>query len=306
MGRSIRCRGAQADRTQLNVLVTGATGFVGRHVVAALLSRGHSAVAVVRSRDRARALPWCDRVEFVECDLHAEPHRLFEQSGLPSVLVHLAWPGLPNYKNFFHVAENLPADIRFLEAAVRAGVSQLLVAGTCLEYGLQSGPLDEGMETRPTTSYGLAKDTLRKSMQTLQQSTPFTLQWLRLFYIYGEGQKAGSLLAQLDKVIGSGGTAFDMSRGDQLRDYMGIDEVAATIVRLVENPGCNGVINCASGRPISVRELVENRCAERGAKITLNRGVFAIPDYEPLAFWGVPAKLSKLTADLSGSNPVAR
>lgn len=273
-------------------MVTGATGFVGRHVVSKLLSSGHSVVAVARDRDRARTMPWIDDVEFIACNLHVD-FWSWEQFVVPDVLVHLAWPGLPNYRDFFHINENFPADLKFLESAVHAGVRHLLVAGTCLEYGMQYGPLSEDMETRPFTPYGFAKDVLRKSLQLLQKQTMFTLQWARLFYMHGEGQNPNSLLAQLDRAINEGKQVFEMSAGDQLRDYMSVENVAGCFSWLLDHPEVNGVINCCSGKPISVLDLVNRHRVQRNSDIALIRGHFSYPDYEPMAFWGIPAKLNQ-------------
>ena len=278
-------------------MVTGATGFVGRHVVNSLLAHGHSVVAIARDLERAQEMPWFDRLEFIQCDLHASFQPLLKPACLPDAIVHLSWPGLPNYRDFFHISKNLPADLAFLEAAVKSGVPHILVAGTCLEYGMQYGPLTEEMETTPTTPYGFAKDALRKALQLLQRERPFTLQWMRLFYMYGEGQNPNSLLAQLDRAIDKGQATFNMSKGDQLRDYLPIQEIALNFVRALENPQCDGVINCCSGRPVSVFDLVKQRFREKGSAIHLNRGFYPYPDYEPLAFWGVPSKLMMLKSD---------
>lgn len=281
----------------MRVAVTGATGFIGRHVVARLLEGGHEAVAIARDERKAMGMAWMGEVGFLACDLHRDFRPAVDAARHCDALIHLAWPGLPNYRDYFHVARNLPADLAFLEATVVAGIPQVLVAGTCLEYGMQYGALREEAETRPITPYGFAKDALRKALQLLRQTRPFGLQWVRLFYLSGEGQSPGSLLAQLDRAIDEGRAAFEMSAGDQLRDYLPVRDVADNFVRLLENPDCDGVINCCSGKPVSVRDIVERHCRERRSDIRLARGHYPYPDYEPLAFWGIPAKLATLQAD---------
>ena len=278
----------------MKTMVTGATGFVGRHVVEQLLERGHEVIAVARDIKRANEMPWINRVKFIQCDLHENYRQLLEPDNFPDALIHLAWSGLPNYQGFFHISQNLPADLTFLEAAVTAGVGHLVVAGTCLEYGMKDGPLPEEMETSPTTAYGFAKDTLRKSLQLLQKEKPFTLQWMRLFYIYGKGQNCKSLMSQLDQAIDEGRPIFNMSKGDQLRDYLPVEEVAEHFAVALENPQCQGVINCCSGVPISVLDLVTQQRILRSSNIVLNRGYYRCPPYEPVAFWGIPTKLALL------------
>lgn len=274
----------------MKVLVTGAAGFIGHHVVSALLERGYAITAVDLDAQRAGTFDWFDSVSFVECDIHQpdlDPERRF---GPADAVVHLAWQGLPNYKSLFHFEDNLPADYRFLKTLVLAGYKHVLVTGTCLEYGMQNGCLTESMEPRPTLPYSLAKDTLRRFLEALQKEHPFLLQWARLFYMYGEGQNPNSLLAQLDRAIDQGDKSFDMSGGEQLRDYLPVTEVAARLAALLEHPEVSGPLNICKGTPISVRRLVENRIAERNANITLNLGHHSYPDYEPMAFWGESTK----------------
>lgn len=271
----------------MKILVTGATGFVGRHLVTALLGRGHEVTALARDESKARTLPWFEQVQFVACDIHAplnDDQRQFFAAH--DVLAHLAWSGLPNYKSLFHIDRNLPADFTFLKSLVEAGLGHVLVTGTCFEYGMQSGCLDEELETSPANPYALAKDSLRKLLQTLQKTQPFRLQWARLFYMYGEGQNPNSLLAQLDRSLSAGDAQFNMSGGEQLRDYLSVDDVAQCLVGLIEHADADGVFNVCSGRPVSVRKLVEQHIAARAAAIELRLGHYPYPDHEPMEFWG--------------------
>lgn len=278
----------------MKVLVTGATGFVGRHLVAALLARGCDVRAVARNVETAQGMPWINDVEFIAADIHAADLDIHALTDGIDAMAHLAWPGLPNYRALFHFEHNLMADYRFIKSAVEAGVKQVLVTGTCFEYGMQSGPLSESTEPQPSNPYGLAKHTLHLFLQNLQQEQPFTLQWARLFYLHGEGQNPNSLLAALDRAIDAGEPSFNMSAGEQLRDFLAIESAAGYLAAILHKPNFNGVINCASGKPVSVRTLVEQRLRERGASIDLNLGHYPYPTHEPLAFWAVVDRLHQL------------
>lgn len=281
----------------MKVLVTGATGFVGRHLVAALLARGCEVRAVARNAPTAQGMPWINDVEFVAADIHAADLGVSALTAGIDALAHLAWPGLPNYRALFHFEHNLMADYRFIKSAVEAGVKQVLVTGTCFEYGMQSGPLSETTEPRPSNPYGLAKHTLHLFLQNLQQERPFTLQWARLFYLHGEGQNSNSLLAALDRAIDAAEPSFNMSAGEQLRDFLPIEKAAGYLAAIVQKPHFNGVINCASGQAVSVRSLVEQRRRERDATIELNLGHYPYPSHEPLAFWAVTERLQQLLGE---------
>jgi|SRR5688572_3383518 len=284
----------------MNIIVTGATGFIGQHVVRALIERGHSVTAVARNETRAKSFGWPDTVRFIACDIHDPRLDVGTTLGRADAIIHLAWRGLTNYKALFHFEELLFADYRFLKALVWSGHKHLLVTGTCFEYGMQGGQLDELMETKPANPYGLAKDTLRKFLESLRADRAFTLQWARLFYLYGTGQNPKSLLAQLERALDQGDSEFPMSSGEQLRDYMPVERAASDLVRLVEHPECDGVVNICSGIPISVRSLAEGFIKSRGKEIRLKLGQYPYPDYEPLAFWGVRTRWKELqTSDES-------
>lgn len=275
----------------MKIAVTGASGFIGRAVLADLSRRGIDAVACSRSIIGAHTGAGHRAVAL---DLHDAPADAYERLGRPETVIHLAWSGLPNYRSLQHVDSELPAQYRFLSGLVESGLQSLVVAGTCFEYGMQSGPLGEDLPTRPENPYGFAKDALRRELEFLKASRQFALTWARLFYLYGEGQAETSLLPQLRHAVERGEKVFNMSGGEQLRDYLAVEEAARLLVSLAL-AGCDaGAVNICSGRPVSVRRLVEGWLRDNGWTIDLNLGHFPYPDYEPMAFWGDRRKLDSI------------
>lgn len=269
---------------QSKVIVTGATGFVGQHLVPLLLKNGHDVLAVARDEKKAQLFDWFDNVEFISADISEGAKQLKISPGMS--LIHLAWSGLPNYKSAFHFEDNLPKSYDFIKSCVNEGVSQVLVAGTCFEYGFQSGPIASNATPHPNNPYAFAKDVLRQQLYFLSKERSFCLQWARLFYMYGKGQDPKSILSQLETAIKKGESVFNMSGGEQLRDYLPIEVVAQQLFDLYEIKK-EGTFNVCSGKPISIRRLVEERIRERATDIELKLGYYPYPGYEPMAFWGV-------------------
>jgi dTDP-6-deoxy-L-talose 4-dehydrogenase (NAD+) len=94
------------------------------------------------------------------------------------------------------------------------------------------------------------------------------------------------LLPQLLRAIANQEKEFNMSKGEQLRDFIPVEKLANLIVKVSLNKNSYGVYNCCSGKPISVRAFVEKIIEEKKAEIKLNLGYYSYPDYEPMAFWG--------------------
>ena len=275
----------------MKVAVTGATGFVGRHVVTALLAQDVEVVAVARAPQRVRGSH--GQLTLVSMDI-AQTDDAFARLGEPDVLLHLAWGGLPNYRSDVHLENELPQQIAFLESCARAGLPRLVVTGTCLEYGMQSGCLDEALPTAPVTAYSQAKDCLRAHLQALAIAGGLQLTWIRLFYLYGPGQASTSLYSQLRAAVASGATEFPMSPGDQKRDFLPIETAAARLSTLVLNAPGAGIVNLCSGVPKNIVSVVREWLHDWDAELRLNLGVYPYPDYEPREFWGSTRKLDAL------------
>ncbi|RYG62343.1 MAG: NAD(P)-dependent oxidoreductase [Alphaproteobacteria bacterium] len=276
----------------MRVAVTGAGGFVGRHVVAALADIPDVELMLV-GRDTSKLAGMPGR--HVALDVTAEPTAdVFEQLGQPDRLIHLAWGGLTDFKSDSHVTDELPKHLRFLTALVEQGLEELTVTGTCLEYGLQEGALHEDLPTAPVTAYAEAKDKLHKALVALQAEVPFTLKWLRPFYMWGEGQNPKSFFSLLDAALERGDARFDMSGGEQVRDFLPVEYMGLLIAVAAMQDTIDGAINVGRGEGRTLRELAEERIAEHGSDMVLNLGVYPYPDYEPMRFWADMGKFNRI------------
>ena len=279
-------------------LVTGATGFVGNYVIEELLKNNVTVIATSTNIEKAQQFAWFSKVVFIPFNLETYDAHLnyFQYFNNPDSMIHLAWEGLPNYKSDFHLVTNLPRHSAFLENLISNGLKDITVTGTCFEYGMQEGCLSEDMQPLPDNPYAVAKDELRKRIESLQKIYNFSFKWARLFYMYGKGQNPKSILSQLEAALKNGETVFNMSGGEQIRDYLPIEKVAENIVKISMQHNINGIINCCSGNPIKIKDFVAEYLLSVNKKINLNLGYYPYPDYEPMRFWGDNSKL-KLIAD---------
>jgi len=278
------------------ILVTGASGFIGNWVVTELLKHNCRVIASSSNPEKARSCAWFSQVDYIPLNLalfnsETDYFSFFQR---PDIVIHLAWEGLPNYKAAFHYEVNLPRHFSFLQNMIRHGLTSLSVTGTCFEYGMREGELTESMVPAPANPYAQAKDSLRQMLEDVRHQHPFDFKWIRLFYMYGRGQNSNSLLSQLQRAIDEKANTFNMSGGEQIRDYLPVEKVAAYIAEIALQDKVTGIINCCSGRPVSVKQLVENYLIEKKASIHLNLGYYPYTDYEPMSFWGDTRKLKQI------------
>ncbi|WP_316899680.1 NAD(P)-dependent oxidoreductase [Pseudodesulfovibrio indicus] len=283
----------------MRILITGATGFIGDHVVRELVKshgRGNEIVATSTSLEKAKATSWYSDVEYMAHDIYdrtVDPYELFKK---PDVLIHLAWSGFPNYTQASHFEHVLFEEYRFHKRMIASGLKRLVYAGgTYAEYGNHDGCMKEEALSDPTTPYSIAKDTLRKMLALLAQDAPgFSLCWCRLFNVYGEGQNKGTFLAQLISAINNNAKTFNMSAGEQLRDFIPVGVAANRIAKLAAATEAAGIYNICSGVPTSLRALAETIIEQMNASIHLNLGHYPYNTHEPMAIWGDGTKYADL------------
>jgi nucleoside-diphosphate-sugar epimerase len=283
----------------MKILVTGATGFIGNYVVQELLKNNCGVIATSLNEEKAKAAGWFSQVTYIPFNLKEFDNstNYYTFFGEPDAMIHLAWEGLPNYKDAFHVEENLPRHLAFLTNLINNGLTSLAVTGTCFEYGMKEGCLNEEMHCEPANPYAIAKNELRIQLEQLKANKSFNFKWIRLFYMYGQGQSVKSLISQLETALDNNEPVFNMSGGEQVRDFLPVEKVATNIVTIALQNNVQGIINCCSGKPVTVKTFVEDYLKARNKSIKLNLGFYPYTDYEPMKFWGDNSKLKLIKSD---------
>jgi len=270
----------------LKVAVTGASGFIGKYLLRELIKEQYEVIAL--SRDTSKLSDFAGKIKVKKLDLKNLPSNIYKKLDCPDLLIHLAWGGLPNYNSIHHFECELPQQYCFLKEMIKSGLKKLIVSGSCLEYGLKEGCMKEEMLTNPVTPYAFAKDTLRKQLFLLKKYLRFNVKitWLRIFYLYGDGQSKHSLYSQFVHSVRENYDSFKMSKGDQKRDYLPVEKAATYISSLASINNLPEILNICSGKPISLLQLVNSWKRKLKAKVKLETGVYPYPEYEPFAFWG--------------------
>jgi len=278
----------------MSFIITGATGFIGQRVVQAALAQGHNVAVLTRSVPHAEVI-FGNRPKLAIMDLTAFLSGATQlDTTIYNKAIHLAWSNVSNYMDDRNLTDNLDSQSHCLTKLIEAGILDLTVAGTCLEYGTTEGPcVEHGSGREPlTTTYAAAKRRLYLSLSAVQQRRPsLTLKWMRFFYVYGPGQRPNSLLCQLLKAIDARQTTFKMSMGDQIRDFIHVQTLAHNIVAVANQTLQTGIINIASGSPTSVYQFVTHVLSLKNYDMQLNRGYYPYSTYEPHAFWADTSKL---------------
>lgn len=253
----------------MRVLVTGASGFVGRWAVDALVARGAEVLAVSRQpRPVARA-------ETIACDLldPAAARKLLAETR-PDAILHLAWT--VEHGKFWTTPENLDwaaATLGLMRAAQDAVVSRFVGTGTCFEYDWPENADCDETETpaRPTTLYAVAKDSVRR-IGMEWGGLPFA--WARLFYLYGPDEHPDRLVASIARRLARCERA-PMSQGLAIRDFMHVADAGAALAAVALSD-LTGPVNIATGEAASIRDIAGTLA--RAARRPDLLGVGDLPD----------------------------
>lgn len=276
------------------VLVTGASGFLGRRVLAPLASAGYDVHAVSRAGGTGDGATWH------RADLLSDPQTVIE-AVRPDVLLHLAWT--TEHGRFWTAPDNVrwvEASLALLRAFVGVGGRRAVLAGTCAEYDWTTGAtmLSEDAAVAPATLYGASKAGLHRVAAAYAEQEGVAFAWGRVFFPYGPDEASERLVASVARALIAGDHA-ETTAGTQVRDFIHADDVAKAFAALVSSDA-TGPVNIGTGQGVTIREIVEALAAAAGRPELLRVGSIPMrPDDPPV----VVANARRLTHEV-GYTPV--
>ena len=263
------------------VLVTGATGFIGRNCLPVLRRTGYEVHAVSGSPTTQDA----DGVIHWHCANLLKPDEVVAlvQKVKPSHLLHLAWYAIPG--KFWTASENLDwvqATVGLMRVFHEQGGQRFVGAGSCAEYDWAFDHCQEASTPcRPATLYGAAKYCTQLLLDAWSRQTGMSSAWGRVFFLYGPGEYPSRLVPSVINSLLNGEPAL-CTHGEQVRDFMHVEDVAAAFVALLDSD-VRGVVNIASGTPLALKEIVYTIADKMGRRDLVQLGAVPSSADDPAA-----------------------
>ncbi|MEL6472479.1 MAG: NAD(P)-dependent oxidoreductase [Pseudomonadota bacterium] len=260
------------------IIVTGGTGFIGRHAVDDLVARGWQVVVPTSQTDIAPR----PGVEFVLCDLtDPDARTALARTANASHLLHIAWRAAVS--GLWGAPENaqwLRASLDLVNAFLEAGGARVTVCGSCGEYDWTSGLcIEDETPLRPSTVYGTAKVSMLHGVKALCEIKGASFAWGRPFFVYGPGEHESRLGASVILSLLKGEEAL-CSHGMQLRDYMHSGDIGRGLSALAASD-LTGEYNLATGEAVRVKDVINAIAAEIGRPDRVRLGARQAPAFEP-------------------------
>ncbi len=270
------------------ILVTGAAGYIGRHVVKTALDMGYPVIA---SDFAFKGVD--ERAEFCDVPLFSGDKNIWQALGAPDVCIHLAWRDGFRHNASSHM-KDLSSHVVFLNNLAKGGLPMLTVMGTMHEVGYWEGPITADTPCAPQSQYGIAKNALRQSLLLSLPDTGCLLHWLRAYYITGDEAHGSSIFAKITQAELDGKETFPFTSGQNRYDFIDVDRLAQMIVAASVQDQVNGIINVCTGQPLTLADRVEQFLRDKHYKIRLDYGAYPDRPYDSPGVWGDPARINEI------------
>jgi len=233
----------------VKVLITGGTGFIGKHIVEKLLKSQYEILIISRKSIVS------DTFNFLKADLEIRDTYIKQVTNFnPDVLIHLAWDDIPNF-SLNKSIQNLNTSINFISTILDScDLKKILISGSCFEANNIKGSISENNIGLPKDNFTWAKHSLLLWLKSQHYNYNFEYAWMRIFYSYGPGQREKSLIPSIYSAFKNNDLP-DIRKPFNKNDYIYISDVANAFEAALGNSIKSGIYNIGSGKITSVEEI---------------------------------------------------
>jgi len=274
----------------MKIAIIGGSSFVGRSLVLFLKKKKIKVLATYKNQKKnifkSKYIKW------KRLDISKEKSNYFKFLEYPDIIINLAWADIPNYLSKNHIKTYLIQN-KFIENLIKNGLQNLIVLGTCYEYGNVKGKVAESVICKPTIPYSIAKFKLLKSILINKKKYKFKFTWLRPFFVYGLNKKRRTLFSII-KEIDNGKKIKISVPGKLNRDFVSIDYLCFVISQVISLNKDIGILNVCSGKRKSIRNFIYESLNNKNKIKNFDMNGKNSNSFEPSSFWGSTQKLKRI------------
>jgi dTDP-6-deoxy-L-talose 4-dehydrogenase (NAD+) len=272
----------------MKVAVIGASSFVGENLISHLSKKKIKIIATYNTKREKNK----SNIVWKKLDITRNKINYFKYLDSPDIVINLAWPDIPNYRLKKHL-KTYTYQKGLNYNLVKNGLKNLIILGTCYEYGKVNGKVSEYTNTRPLIPYAVAKLKLLKSILKLKKKNDFKFTWLRAFFVYGINKKRPTLFSLINQFQKKKISELKVC-GDLVRDFISINFLCSVITKITKLNKGFGIVNVSSGKGVLLKDFIKKFLKKKNNfnKIDLNGK--NPNNFEPKSFWGDNRKLKTI------------
>lgn len=243
----------------MKIFITGGTGFIGRFVVRKLQQERHHLLIYTREkRISSTLLEFSKNTQIVHGSLsNLNNLKKVLLKFKPDVAIHLAWEGIPDFSPKIS-SKNLIQSLKLVTLLAEVKCKTFISTGSCWEYEKKKGKVRENMLSATFTPFTAAKYALYILGTEIAKEKGMNFVWARLFFVYGPGQKEGSLIPFVTQSL-KNGQIPKIKNPNGANDFVYVEDVADALVLFAKKGKIlsSGVYNVGSGRLTTVQDILK-------------------------------------------------
>tara|TARA_B100001758_G_C18266308_1_gene533810 strand:- start:130 stop:972 length:843 start_codon:yes stop_codon:yes gene_type:complete len=274
---------------KIRIAIVGSTSFIGQKFLSYINKKKFIVVATYRTKKNINKKY---NFKWKKLDINEKKKDYFKYLENPDIVINFLWDDIPHYYLKSHI-KTYKIQKKFISNLIKKGLKNIIVLGTCYEYGKVSGKLSENTKEKPIIPYAIAKLKLLKSIKHLKKNYNFKFSWLRPFFVYGNNKKRKNLFSLIND-LEKGKIKKLKVCGNLKRDFISVKYLCYCILKIIFLNKNIGILNISSGTGITLKKFVLKNIKNKKNIKKIEMNGINPNKFEPNSFWGNNSKLKNI------------